>query len=173
MTDEQVGKYIRLLCLQHQTGHLREKDMLNICKTYDVDIFSKFNRDDSGLYFNERLDNEINRRQKYSESRRNNRMSEKTYDPHMETATETETITEELSNKRRAKKFSPPTLETVKQFFADNGYTLEIAQRAYDFYSVANWINSKGKPVINWKQTMIQVWFKDEHKVKNHKPVMP
>lgn len=24
MTDEQVGKFIRLLCLQHQTGHLNE-----------------------------------------------------------------------------------------------------------------------------------------------------
>jgi hypothetical protein len=35
MTDEQVGKYIRLLCLQHQKGSLTEKDMLKICKTYD------------------------------------------------------------------------------------------------------------------------------------------
>ena len=25
MTDEQVGKYIRLLCAQHQKGHLCEK----------------------------------------------------------------------------------------------------------------------------------------------------
>ena len=28
MTDEEVGKDIRLLCLQHQKGHLKEKDML-------------------------------------------------------------------------------------------------------------------------------------------------
>jgi hypothetical protein len=27
-TDEQVGKYIRLLCLQHQKDKLTEKDML-------------------------------------------------------------------------------------------------------------------------------------------------
>ena len=26
MTNEQVGKYIRLLCLQHQKGRLTEKD---------------------------------------------------------------------------------------------------------------------------------------------------
>ena len=73
MSDEQVGKYIRLLCLQHQKGHLCEKDMLKICVSYDQDIFSKFRKDDDGLYFNERLEAEINRRTAYSESRRNNR----------------------------------------------------------------------------------------------------
>jgi hypothetical protein len=97
-TDEQVGKYIRLLCLQHQTGHLEEKHMLNICKTYDVDIFSKFARDSEGKYYNERLDIEINRRVKYCESRRKNKLSEKTYDEHMETETETETIIEDIIN---------------------------------------------------------------------------
>ena len=29
MTNEQVGMYIRLLCLQHQKGKLSEKDMLS------------------------------------------------------------------------------------------------------------------------------------------------
>jgi len=30
MTDEQVGKYIRLLCAQHQTGHLDEEHMTGL-----------------------------------------------------------------------------------------------------------------------------------------------
>ncbi len=90
MTNEQVGKYIRLLCLQHQTGHLEEKHMLNICGSYDVEIFSKFIRDSDGKYYNERLDKEVNRRLNYCESRRKNKLSEKTYDKHMETGTETE-----------------------------------------------------------------------------------
>jgi hypothetical protein len=97
-TDEQVGKYIRILCLQHQTGHLEEKHMLNICKSYDKDIFSKFVRDDKGLYYNERLDKEINRRTSYCESRRKNKLSEKTYVKHMETETETETIIDTVIN---------------------------------------------------------------------------
>ena len=42
MSDVQLGKYIKLLCVQHQKGHLSEKDMLNICKRYDKDIFEKF-----------------------------------------------------------------------------------------------------------------------------------
>ena len=73
MTDEEVGKYIRLLCLQHQKGHLKEKDLLNICQQKNEEIFSKFIRDENGNYYNQRLELEINKRKAYSESRRNNR----------------------------------------------------------------------------------------------------
>ena len=72
MTDEQIGQYIKLLCLQHQKGHLKEKDMLNICKEYDEDIFSKFQKDEEGNYYNKRLEEEAIKRQKYTESRRRN-----------------------------------------------------------------------------------------------------
>lgn len=90
-TDEQVGKYIRLLCAQHLTGHLRENHMIFICKSYDKDIWEKFKKDDDGLYFNERLDDEISKRRKYSESRANNKKGKikdhkntsKSYEKHM------------------------------------------------------------------------------------------
>ena len=72
MTDEQIGRYIKLLCLQHQKGHLKEKDMLNICKEYDEDIFSKFIQDEQGNYYNKRLEEEAEKRNKFTESRRNN-----------------------------------------------------------------------------------------------------
>ena len=93
MTNEQIGQYIKLLCLQHQKGRLKEKDMLNICKTHDEDIFSKFKKDENGNYYNQRLEDEILRRKKYSESRRKNRKNkvleevaveeEKTYEKDM------------------------------------------------------------------------------------------
>lgn len=98
MDNEQVGKYIRLLCLQHQKGKLTEKDMLSICKAYDVEIWDKFKVED-GLYYNDRMLNETVRRQKFSESRRNNAKSPKkestseAYAKHMETETENRTIT--------------------------------------------------------------------------------
>ena len=98
MTNEQVGMYIRLLCLQHQKGKLTQKDMLSICKAYDVDIWSKFVKDGE-FFYNERMYNETIRRQKFSESRRNNAKStknestSKAYAKHMETETENETIT--------------------------------------------------------------------------------
>jgi hypothetical protein len=98
MDNEQVGKYIRLLCLQHQKGKLSEKDMLSICKAYDNEIWDKFKIED-GLYYNERMFNETIRRQKFSESRRNNAKSpkkestSKAYAEHIETETENRTIT--------------------------------------------------------------------------------
>ncbi|CAB4141750.1 hypothetical protein UFOVP426_38 [uncultured Caudovirales phage] len=98
MDNEQVGKYIRLLCLQHQKGKLSEKDMLSICKAYDSEIWDKFKVED-GLYYNDRMLNETVRRQKFSESRRNNAKSTKkestseAYAEHMETETENITIT--------------------------------------------------------------------------------
>ena len=98
MDNEQVGKYIRLLCLQHQKGKLSEKDMLSICKAYDNEIWDKFKIED-GLYYNDRMYNETIRRQKFSESRRNNAKSTKkestseAYAKHMETETENRTIT--------------------------------------------------------------------------------
>lgn len=85
MTDAQRGKYIVLLCLQHQQGFLTVKDMLNICKTYDEKIYSKFIKDNLGYYHNERMLIESEKRKKYSDSRRKNRTNiSKTYVPHME-----------------------------------------------------------------------------------------
>lgn len=72
MTDEQVGKYIRLLCLQHQQGHLTKNHMVTLCKSIDEAIMSKFDVDEDGKYFNRRLDDEVDKRQKYVDSRRLN-----------------------------------------------------------------------------------------------------
>ena len=68
--------------------------------------------------------------------------------------------------KKVIKKFLPPTLKDVIQYFSENGYTKESARKAYQFYSIANWHDSKGNPVKNWKQKMISVWFKEENKIQ-------
>jgi len=106
MSDEQVGKYIRLLCFHHQKAdYLTEQDMLSICKAYDEQIWNKFQKQD-GKYFNNRLMIETKRRNNYTESRRKNANSVKNenesaeneahataYAKHMETVTETITET--------------------------------------------------------------------------------
>lgn len=71
MSNEEVGMYIRLLCLQHQKGKLTEKDMQSICKTYVQDVYEKFEFKD-GFYINKRMYEEAEKRIKYTESRRNN-----------------------------------------------------------------------------------------------------
>lgn len=60
--------------------------------------------------------------------------------------------------------FSPPLLKDVIEYFDLNGYSEVSANRAYKYYSEANWHDSQGKPVKNWKQKMISVWFKPENK---------
>jgi uncharacterized protein YdaU (DUF1376 family) len=90
-SDEQTGKYIRLLMAQHQHGHLPEKHMLIICKSYDKDVFSKFVKDSDGNWYNERLEIEIIKRKNYVESRSKNKEGKtkgkimcESYDNHME-----------------------------------------------------------------------------------------
>ena len=73
MNYEQKGKYIQLLCLQHQSGRLTEEEMLIVCGKYDEKIFSKFSKDENGNYYNERMEEESIKRRKFTESRRNNR----------------------------------------------------------------------------------------------------
>jgi uncharacterized protein YdaU (DUF1376 family) len=167
MTHEQVGKYIRLLCLQHQKGELSEKDMLFICGTYDEDIWNKFSRTETGTFLNVRLKEEVLRRKAYSESRRSNRMKKtsKTYVRHMET--ETETIIES-KKKGGAGGKKQPTQDEVIQFFNDKGYSSDAAMRAFDYYNAGGWRDRDGKEVKNWKQKMIAVWFKEDNKLKPH-----
>lgn len=81
MTNEQVGKYIKLLCLQHQNGGpLTNDEMMFVCGSFDKKIFDKFIKTDDDRYFNERLSQEIDKRKKYSESRQSNRLSKSNND---------------------------------------------------------------------------------------------
>lgn len=71
---------------------------------------------------------------------------------------------------RKAKKskvdrvFVPPTLEEVKAYFKEKGYSEELAERAFETYNVADWHDTKGNPVLSWKQKMVSTWLKPENK---------
>lgn len=72
MNNEQVGKYIRLLCMQHQQGHLTKKQFFTICNENDQEILNKFETDKQGNYYNKRMDLETQKRDDYSKSRKQN-----------------------------------------------------------------------------------------------------
>ena len=61
---EDVGKYIRLLCLQHQQKGLTESDLDAICQGSDR-VREKFQRGDDGKFYNLRMQMEIERRENY------------------------------------------------------------------------------------------------------------
>jgi len=56
-------------------------------------------------------------------------------------------------------------IEDIKLYFLDNGYSEISAKRFFDYYSVADWKDSKGNKVKNWKQKAQAVWFKPENKI--------
>ena len=109
LNNEEVGAYIRILCMQHQKGHLTEEEMFQICKKKEIfsSIILHFKKDKKGLYFNKRMELEIEKRQKYSESRAKNRSKTKkdmknicnSYEKHMENENEDENINNNINIK--------------------------------------------------------------------------
>ena len=166
LTNEQIGIFIRLLCVQHQKGRLREKDMLKICKTYDEDIFEMFKKDDENLFYNERLEAEVNKRKAYSESRRNNRKNKTTplkntsltYVKHMENENENENV---IIN-RNKNKTNIPTKEEFLEYATVIYKQLEKDFEPFKFPVLAKyttwidngWKNGHNKPIKNWKNTL-------------------
>lgn len=77
------------------------------------------------------------------------------------TLQEKEKVQEKVQEKEKEK----VQVQDVKSYFLENGYSDLIAQKFYDYYSVANWKDSKGNKVKNWKQKAQAVWFKPENKI--------
>jgi len=69
---EDRGKYISILCLMHQQGRMSEETIRFIVGSVSDNLKSKFSIDDHGMWFNERLEDETLKRNKFTESRRNN-----------------------------------------------------------------------------------------------------
>jgi len=65
--DAEVGAYQRALNCQADNGHLTEADLRKILNTSWNRVSSKFIQDKQGLYYNERLECEIEKRKKYCE----------------------------------------------------------------------------------------------------------
>lgn len=70
LTMEERGQYITLLCQQHQKGHLSDK-LISLCVgNAAADVMAKFRQDSAGLWYNERLDQEIEKRQAHGAKQR-------------------------------------------------------------------------------------------------------
>jgi len=173
MSDEQRGKYIMLLCLQHQNGKLSEREMLKICGEKDEDIWCKFYQED-GYFYNKRMLLETEKRTKYSESRRNNRAKKednicKTYDTHMENENENENK-DDIDNKKMVSIFEifrqnyPGTrrgmlveLENLKKKHKDWKEIIPILSDALTYQNSCREIKRKaGGFVPEWKN--LQTW---------------
>lgn len=174
MTNEQVGKYIKLLCLQHQHGHLSEEQMIFICGTYDKDIFSKFLKDDNGCYYQERMEKEFLRRKNFCDSRKHNRNAKnkdicKTYDnhmsQHMETENENENInrTETTTATEKKSVFKKPTKTELIDYINEKQLKVDV-DVFIDYYESNGWKVGK-VPMKDWKATL-RNWDRKTKEVK-------
>ena len=68
-TDAERGQYIRLLCEQHQNGHIPENHMVSVCLSLGSPVIEKFVRDENGNYYNERMEQEIQKRRHFLDTR--------------------------------------------------------------------------------------------------------
>jgi len=90
----------------------------------------------------------------------------KRHDEETQATPKQEGLKNEKNEKNDKKKFIPPSLEQVVEYFAENGCTEDSAEKAFDHYSSSDWIDSHGNPVRNWKQKMQKVWFTQANKLK-------
>ena len=171
MTDEQVGKYIRLLCAQHLSNddRLSEKHMISICGSLEPDIIEKFIIDEQGFYHNERLRTERIKRAKYSESRSNNKKGKKkdikniskSYDIHMGNINENINKDIDINIKTiKSEKFKKPTIDEIKQYISEKKYSID-AESFFNYYESNGWKVGKN-PMKNWPAA-VSNWNKREN----------
>lgn len=69
---EERGQYITLLLFQHQKGRLSQKTIRLLVANVSDSVMAKFRQDESGLYYSKRLEEEIEKRRNFTDSRREN-----------------------------------------------------------------------------------------------------
>jgi hypothetical protein len=136
-------------------------------------------KDENGNYTIKWITDSMNKQQAYSQSRRANRMgiaAEKlvveqppvVVEPKPEPPPQPIEPVVEPEPKpvptRVRKPFVPPTPQEVQDYFESKGFDADLANKAWGYYDVANWKDSTGKQVLNWKQKMISVWMREENR---------
>lgn len=106
--NEEVGAYIRCLCIQAAKGGISANHMIKICESPDVHnlIKKKFIwYPEEGVFRNERLSEEVEKRKRFCESRGKNKKGKKhvkiiskSYENHMEDEDENEIEEENVFN---------------------------------------------------------------------------
>lgn len=146
MTNFDVGCYIRLLCLLAAKGSLSQEQI----KTFLGSAFGqswpalqkKFVCKD-GLYYNERLEFEKDKRSKWTESRRKNAK-------HMHEHMENVNVNENVS-----KKFIKPTVQEIKVYCISRENKVD-ALKFFNHYESNGWKVGRN-PMKDWKAA-VRTW---------------
>jgi uncharacterized phage protein (TIGR02220 family) len=152
MPFDERGKYITLLCYQHQNGRMNEETIRLLVGSISDNLKSKFKQDSNGLFYNERLESEIEKRTKFIESRTNNgklggrpKETKKPLGLASANLIENENIIEniiEYLNNKTGKNFKTNSKTTLKHINArlSEKYTFEDFKKVIE-NKTAKWIN--------------------------------
>jgi uncharacterized protein YdaU (DUF1376 family) len=177
MTFEEKGAYMELLMLQFNRGHMTGHMIGQVVGQIWVKIQSKFKVDVDGLFYNQRLDDEIKKRQEYVSSRLNNKEGinqytnkKRSYDHamtghmtghtvgHMENVNVNEDIDVNTTEKgSRGKQFIKPTLDEVTAYCNERHNTIN-PQEWLDHYESNGW-KVGSNSMKDWKAA-IRTWEK-------------
>lgn len=173
-SHEQVGKYMRLLIAQHQHGHLTKDQVLFVTGNFDKAVMDKFSIDKDGLFFNERLDFEIDKRKRFTESRRANALHEKSTSfasvKHMHKHMEIENEIEKERESEKEKKENFGKNGAVKLTQDEHSKLVQqfgSAEAEAKISRLENYVLSKGKRYKSHYHTILNWAWRDGEKSGN------
>jgi hypothetical protein len=172
MSYAQRGKYITLLCLQHQKGFLTEREIKKICGK-DEDVLAKFEIDKDGLYFNKRMKEESDKRKRYSEKQRENVMKRwnKVGNTNVLPLEDEDANVNGDENKKDKKKGTEllviPSIQEITDYCKERDNNID-AEQFWHHYETRGWILSNGKKMKKWKSSVI-TWEKNDFNKKEKK----
>lgn len=161
------GCYMDVLIAQFNSGPLSLEEIKTVLGsdfgTSWPTLQKKFKTDNSGSFFNERLETEKKKRKEYSKSRSENRKGNSTYDgtyeKHMSRHMENENGNRDNNGFKKGGKGGKkqrPTVEDVLIYYktdiAAQFPNLEFSvQTKYETWVEQGWKDGNGKKIINWK----------------------
>ena len=72
MSDEEIGKYVKVFCNFHYHGHLSQGEIDRLCGGHYDKIFKNLTKDENGLYYYLRMDNDKEKHTTYVDGRMKN-----------------------------------------------------------------------------------------------------
>lgn len=161
MTFEEKGAYIHVLCAQHQHGPLSEKKIITLIgEKLWGQIKEKFKQSKEGLYYNKRLSEEAEKRSKYCDSRRSNRLKSKIKDKkhmsqHMSGHMEDEDENKDSSLTLKKGEYEGETWRTC---FKE--YQTQAKAALKDLLADRDWVRGRMQyhPNVNIKKSLQKAW---------------
>lgn len=132
MTYEQRGKFITLMCIQHQKGYLTNADMKSVLNEEDYILAEKFYKAADGNWYNQKMTDVINERKEYTANRLKNFQKKDDKNNHMSSHMENHTGDEdEDESQDKSQDINQDKIDNEYQVGSEEAELEEYYQEAY------------------------------------------